>query len=170
MWGNVRANPGTGSADRPPTARAALAVVVATASLLVGCSPEGEPTTISSSAPATTTVTITVTTATTLAPPPIDVDERYWEMRERDIEIVQNGRRIVFDTWFFAQLDDLGNVSVYEGDELVFSGRVADSLFENAASDLAIRDPANGDVIARISREEFDAAVDAIAEEYGFSV
>jgi len=140
---------------------------VAAVSLLVGCSPEGEETTTSSSIP---DATITVTTTTTLAPPPVDVDERYWEMRERDIEIVQEGRRIVFDTWFFAQLDDLGNVFVYEGDELVFSARVADSLVENEASDFAIRDPESGDVIARIRRQEFDAAVDAIAEEFGFGI
>jgi len=169
MCGSVRVNLGTRTADRPSATRASLALAAVAITLLVACSPEGEQTTTSSPT-ATTTVPVATTAPTTTTLAPVEVDERYWAMRERDIEIVQGDRRIVFDTWFFAQLDDLGNVSVYEGGESVLTARVADSLVENDNSDFAIRDPETGDVVARISRQEFDAAIDAIAEEFGLSV
>ncbi|HHC09534.1 MAG TPA: hypothetical protein ENK55_12625, partial [Actinobacteria bacterium] len=50
-------------------------------------------------------------------PPGLTLEEaeaRYWQAREEDIVVEVDGYRVVFDTWFFAQLNELGRVAVYD--------------------------------------------------------
>ncbi len=103
---------------------------------------------------------------------PEESEARYWQAREEDIVVEVDGYRVVFDTWFFAQLDELGRVAVYDADgNLVVEGPFEEVLEAVESGDpddtLFVARDASGREVVGVRWSQINDAVTDLLAEYG---
>ncbi|HHC07956.1 MAG TPA: hypothetical protein ENK55_04490 [Actinobacteria bacterium] len=103
---------------------------------------------------------------------PEEREARYWQAREEDIVVEVDGYTVVFDTWFFAQLNELGRVAVYDADgNLVVEGPFEEVLEASPESTVdrrvwIVRD-SEGREVLRFPMAKVHEAVTELLAEYG---